>query len=625
MDTYKWIRRFVAELAEERGIDLPRSFSAWCLHYVHGIDRDEALSHSDTAAGAPGGDGGVDGWWRDEENREFHLWQCKWSTDGAKSYSRTAGTELLDGLEALLEPTAAASRGGRFAALGARLRGSLEADYDVVLNLGLAGSLTTSAQTQLVAAVGRTASQLGCSVRLAVWDLGAFQLEAEDRHPTNEDLSGVSVQVRLQSPAVLHIDDGDPTLPAPWEAVVASLNAASLGDVAAEYGPRLFSLNVRYALGSNRRIKNLHRSLIDAGDNPYFWLYNNGITIVCDDFELRPADEPPVILLTNPQVVNGCQTITAFKRRRGEYSDAPSILARIIKPPTGEDSKEKGLLIAERTNSQNEVQARDLKTNHHVQRKLAVAFDQLDAPWFYERKRGEWGGLGSSQRRRYQVEKGQNLVGLGFRRIEMEKAGQSYRMLFEPARSITRKREMFDDDDVYSWVFRSNRSPEHYLFAFLLRRRFETLWHHTTIGAMQAIIGRHVKETTVRRMLRAKGQVVAHSMALTRMLLQREEPAPDGGDVTTWTAADSRNGLLFAENFEPVGNQWLRLLWKAFKETLDSADGDDEDRSFKKLLERGERAALEELWMSTSEAAAFLLGPEWRQEMRAEILKKVTA
>jgi len=65
----------------------------------------------------------------------------------------------------------------------------------------------------------------------------------------------------------------------------------------------LYEKNIRKFLGSKKKVnKGIERTLMEYAER--FGLYNNGITVVVEDFE--STDD--VFILTEPYVVNGCQT-----------------------------------------------------------------------------------------------------------------------------------------------------------------------------------------------------------------------------------------------------------------------------------------------------------------------------
>ncbi len=67
---------------------------------------------------------------------------------------------------------------------------------------------------------------------------------------------------------------------------------------------QLYEKNVRRFLGSRGKINKAIQQTLQQ--NPgRFGLYNNGITIVVEDFQVGGTDQ---IVLVEPYVVNGCQT-----------------------------------------------------------------------------------------------------------------------------------------------------------------------------------------------------------------------------------------------------------------------------------------------------------------------------
>ncbi len=356
-DTYNWIEKQVKDIAEERSVETHRAFAAWCLDFAHqNLDIDEAFVQTDTLRGYGGGDGGLDGWYKDEDNKEFHLWQCKWAESyRKKKFDKKPALELKNALENLLDPQRATDYGEKFIEISTKLRSAIEHEYQIVLNIGLAGLMSSNAIEQFNNTLQSFAEDK--NLRWEKWDLTKFKQEREESEITSETLEGESYDFKLQSPEIIHMDSDDPTLPKGWKVVVASINGKSLGTIANQLGSKLFGLNVRFALGNNKRIKSIRESLVHQEDSQYFWLYNNGLTILCDRFEIKQdtSNKAREIGIENPQVVNGCQTVTAFKNKFGKYTDKPSVLARIIMPPSNDEGKQKALLIAEKNNSQNPV------------------------------------------------------------------------------------------------------------------------------------------------------------------------------------------------------------------------------------------------------------------------------
>lgn len=83
---------------------------------------------------------------------------------------------------------------------------------------------------------------------------------------------------------------------------------------AKEKGYPLFNANIREYLGNNKGInKSIYNTLMDSEDRKNFFYYNNGITIVCSHMSSsRTTPSGLQFEVNNPQVVNGCQTVSTI-------------------------------------------------------------------------------------------------------------------------------------------------------------------------------------------------------------------------------------------------------------------------------------------------------------------------
>lgn len=111
----------------------------------------------------------------------------------------------------------------------------------------------------------------------------------------------------------------------------------------------LFSDNVRDYLGNKEGSVNseIEKSIIN---NPeMFLLCNNGVTIVCSDF--NPIKDK-LVQIDNPQIVNGCQTSTSiFKQKENPNIENVKLLVRLICTENFSISNK----IVRGTNKQNQV------------------------------------------------------------------------------------------------------------------------------------------------------------------------------------------------------------------------------------------------------------------------------
>lgn len=93
----------------------------------------------------------------------------------------------------------------------------------------------------------------------------------------------------------------------------------------------LFEENIREYLGTQGINNGIIKTLKDKNDRENFFYYNNGITIICEYCETLGVDKLPAeykkrkynygFKLTNPQIVNGCQTINSIAEVLSHYDE----------------------------------------------------------------------------------------------------------------------------------------------------------------------------------------------------------------------------------------------------------------------------------------------------------------
>ncbi len=181
-----------------------------------------------------------------------------------------------------------------------------------------------------------------------------------------EEAKNESIKITLNGNLVLSSDD----------VLIGSVKLTEFYDFLKSYREKsgnldqIFEKNVRMFLGSGKKVnKQIRETLIK--EPKLFGLYNNGITIVSYDFEYNKGANS--IELTDPHIVNGCQTTKTIhdvfrqKYDTGGHGDSNdewlkkikegNLLVKIVK--TGQ--KQKGILsdITRYTNSQNAISVKD--------------------------------------------------------------------------------------------------------------------------------------------------------------------------------------------------------------------------------------------------------------------------
>jgi hypothetical protein len=171
------------------------------------------------------------------------------------------------------------------------------------------------------------------------------------------------------------------------ESWVFSMSGRAVGDLYSFGGSRLFARNVRGFLGSTEVNKNMEATL--DSQSQYFWYYNNGITMVCDQAEHARSNGRDILRVTNPQIINGQQT-TRTLHRKGAKAAKASVIVRVIRVPRDQDGRSgnfEGLVsqIVGATNFQNKIGAADLMSNDRQQIEIERQFRKFN--YWYIRKR----------------------------------------------------------------------------------------------------------------------------------------------------------------------------------------------------------------------------------------------
>lgn len=161
---------------------------------------------------------------------------------------------------------------------------------------------------------------------------------------------------------------------------VFNVDAEELKSFALHYDRNiLFRKNVRNFLDKSETNIRITDTLKNPDDSSNFWFYNNGVTILCRD--AKNDSDNKHIRLDDPQVINGCQTITSIRNYSGDTkADA---LVRVI----ASDDNDLMDKIVFYQNSSNPVKKRDLKANDPVQ--IRLHREMLKRGWYYEIKSGE--------------------------------------------------------------------------------------------------------------------------------------------------------------------------------------------------------------------------------------------
>lgn len=166
---------------------------------------------------------------------------------------------------------------------------------------------------------------------------------------------------------------------------VYSINVKELIKLQGIQDRTLFYKNVRYGVGNTRVNKSIKQTILETPEHNHFFLYHNGITIICNKLIENLANNK--ISIGGYAVINGCQSMLNFFENRQKLSNNLFILVKIIKLNRTSPLIKK---ITYYANNQNSISLQDLKSNDSVQKSLQREFEQLfNNSILYKRKKGE--------------------------------------------------------------------------------------------------------------------------------------------------------------------------------------------------------------------------------------------
>lgn len=200
--------------------------------------------------------------------------------------------------------------------------------------------------------------------------------EIKDSDSRQPDVESGKIYID-KSKNILEYEDG--------EAAIVNVSAFSIKSLYGIYFESLLSKNLRYHIKAGSNIdKDISNSIKKNSDD--FWFKNNGITIICEDFDVSGTE----VKLEHFSIINGGQTTYNLYNSDSLDKNHDFFLPCKIIKIRGENDEEKSafsLEIAKATNSQKPIKPIDLKANSYEQ----VHFSSLmkGEGLFYQTKRGE--------------------------------------------------------------------------------------------------------------------------------------------------------------------------------------------------------------------------------------------
>lgn len=166
------------------------------------------------------------------------------------------------------------------------------------------------------------------------------------------------------------------------QSMIVNISAKSLKNIYELYSFRgLFAQNLRYYVKNAKIDDSIVFSIKEKPDN--FWYYNNGIIVVCDDYELKKKK----LKIKKFSIINGGQTTKLVGET--DFKKDFYIQCKIVKNKYIEDEQRIDFIadVAEASNTQKPIKGKDLIANKTEQRLLKKQL--ADVGIYCQIKRGE--------------------------------------------------------------------------------------------------------------------------------------------------------------------------------------------------------------------------------------------
>ncbi len=169
-----------------------------------------------------------------------------------------------------------------------------------------------------------------------------------------------------------------------------------------DFGHQIFEQNVRCQIKKSEVNDAIKNQVASPKGMKEFQILNNGIVVIAQSVRLKSGTDknPGEVKLLKPNIVNGLQTVSSLadiydgmgEEKKLAFRKHCYVLARVFEKGSQIDV----LKLVKATNTQNKMEARNLKSLDEAQKLYEARFAELG--WFYQRKQGAWDAFKSDHR-----------------------------------------------------------------------------------------------------------------------------------------------------------------------------------------------------------------------------------
>ena len=382
----------IDEIVNIEGVEDDEAFSRWICRNFLRIDDESDEEDAVEVGGA--GDRSVDFFWMDEtpdtrEEQSISWGEAKFSRNLNREFDSTFLDHLGESIGKLEDPPITSNRAFKNCAEEFRAAGGVDSPMQKRIYICVAGKITPQVQEDIAEGSSWRVRHLsrthGPKIEIIVIDLdkivqhciqaqtGPVQVTFSDtaKNPAGEVIGVIPAIIRTDSVTGKN-------------SVFGYVNGNELLKLKRNEANTLFAQNVRQGLGNKTRPnKNMIATLQDPEKKQKFWKYNNGVTAICEKFELVENTENK-FLVTNINIVNGRQTTLCLEENRA-FVDDDVLVGLTIHEAIDVEERNK---ISEATNTQNPVVPIDLISNNDDLVLLESSCNRDYNRYFFERQRG---------------------------------------------------------------------------------------------------------------------------------------------------------------------------------------------------------------------------------------------
>lgn len=290
------------------------------------------------------------------------------------------------------------------------------------------------------------AAQYDININVKPIEIGKKTLE--------NDYNRLNTSIYVSSDHIFDIDGGFELQQNSWKTFVTAISFEDIVKIWNEYGTDLLSPNIRDYLGIVQRETNINNKISEtiSNESENFVVYNNGITILVNDYSIDSARS--ALNISGIGIVNGGQTTGTIGESKGKNG---KVIARFIK------SNDKNLLekIVRYNNTQNNVKPADFRSSDPTQKRLTASFNEIygDNIIYSGARRGGPVRRSSAEKKKTLVD---TAVAQGLAAFHQE-----------PNIAYNKTKLIWEDDSVYVKYFNNETTPGHILFTYSLLKSIE--------------------------------------------------------------------------------------------------------------------------------------------------------